>query len=86
MRPLLALALLVAIGAGALYFRYGTVAPCGILRERQREQTAAQRGLSAALASALPDQAVDALLAAQYGPLTPQRCVAVLVGVDGGNR
>lgn len=84
MRPLLALFLLVAVGAGALYFRYGTVAPCGILRER--EHAAAQRGLSAALAAALPDQAVDALLAAQYGPLTPQRCVAVLVGAGGSGR
>jgi hypothetical protein len=86
MRLLLALILLVVIGAGALYFRYGTVAPCGVLREREREHAATERGLTAALAAALPDQAVDAMLAAQYGPLTPQRCVAVLVGADGGKR
>lgn len=79
MRVVALLAIIIAIAAAAVYYRFGSVEPCGILRERVREQAAARRGLNAVLVSALPDQAMDALMAAQYGPLTPQRCLAVLM-------
>lgn len=79
-RRLLSLVLLAAVAAGAVYLRYGAISPCGILRVRIREEAAAQRGAAAALAMILPDQAIDALLAAQYGPLTPLRCTAILMG------
>ena len=82
MRVLAALVIVIAIVAGGIYFRFGTVEPCGILRVRVREQGVAQRGLNAVLASALPDQAIDTLMAAQYGPLTPGRCLNVLMGPE----
>ncbi|HXZ03036.1 MAG TPA: hypothetical protein VEI03_23820 [Stellaceae bacterium] len=84
MRALRLLVLVIVVAAGVVYYRFGTLEPCGILRMKMREQAQAQQGLNAMLASALPDQAVDALMAAEYGPLTPQRCLAALMGRGDG--
>lgn len=70
---------IIGIAAGVIYSRFGTLEPCGILRMRVREQATAQHGVNAMLAAALPDEAVDALMAARYGPLTPQRCISALI-------
>lgn len=55
----------------AFFYDFGTLSPCGILREtvRQRE----------GLAALLPDNILDLGLAAQYGALSPRRCVAILL-------
>jgi hypothetical protein len=74
------LAVIVAIGAGLLYLDYGTVAPCGILRERIRQQAVREGGqLGGFLATALPDNVLDGLIAAQYGALSPGHCVTLLL-------
>jgi hypothetical protein len=41
MRPLLVLRGLLAVGSTAVYMNYGTVEPCGILRERIRQRARA---------------------------------------------
>lgn len=55
----------------ALYFDFGTLSPCGILRETIRQRDG--------LAAVLPDSIVNLGLAAQYGELSPGRCVAILL-------
>lgn len=62
-----------------LYLNFGSVTPCGILREQARMEAEREGGL-AALASALSDRAIDALLAAQFGPMTPLRCIQIAMG------
>lgn len=74
--------LLVSAGVAAtvLYLRYGTVQPCGILRERFRQQMVREGGqLGGFVATAIPDNVLDGLLASQYGALTPGHCINLLV-------
>jgi hypothetical protein len=59
-----------AVGAGLIYYNFGTLSPCGMLRAHVRQRDG--------LAAVLPDSIVDAFLAAQYGALTPSRCIAIL--------
>jgi hypothetical protein len=76
------LLLVVALGVfgSVLYFKYGTVAPCDILRERIRQQAVREGGqLGSFVATAIPDNILDGLIAAQYGPLSPGRCVSLVV-------
>jgi hypothetical protein len=74
------LAASLGIFASALYFQYGTVEPCGILRERVRQQAVREGGrLGAFVVTAMPDNVLDGLLAAQYGPLSPGRCINLVV-------
>lgn len=61
-----------------LALRFGSVTPCGILRSQVRE-AAARAGGMGALVGALPDSMIDGLIATQYGPLTPGRCIALLL-------
>jgi hypothetical protein len=56
--------------ACAIYWHFGTLSPCGALRETVRQHDA--------LAAILPDSIVNLDLAAQYGALTPDRCLAIL--------
>jgi hypothetical protein len=58
-----------AIGT-AIYLYFGTLSPCGVLRERVRQADA--------FAAVLPDSVIDVALAAQYGALSPGRCIACL--------
>lgn len=73
---------LAVIGAGVLYFNYGTIEPCGILREKMRRQ-ATQQGqeLGGFLASVMPDSFLNAIISAQHDdkPVTPALCVRILV-------
>jgi len=50
---------------------FGTLWPCGVLREAARQRDS--------LAAVLPDSIVDLALAGQYGPLSSDRCVAILM-------
>jgi hypothetical protein len=73
--------ILVLVGglAGVVYVSYGTLDPCGILRERVRHQAAHEGGgFGSFLATALPDNVVDGIIAAQHGPLSPGRCISLL--------
>jgi hypothetical protein len=71
---------IVAITGVVLYLDYGTVAPCGILRERIRQRAVSEGGqLGGFLATAMPDNVLDGLIATQYGPLSPGRCISLLM-------
>jgi hypothetical protein len=70
---------ILGVGAVILYLNYGTVAPCGILRERFRQQAIRDGGsFGGFVATALPDNVLDGMLAAQYGALTPGHCIDLL--------
>jgi hypothetical protein len=84
MRLLAILGLLIAVGAGITYLNYGTVEPCGVLRERMRHRTARDGGnLGGFLASVTPDNVIDGIIAAQYNkPVTPLLCIGILLGTE----
>jgi hypothetical protein len=67
-KTLVAIAVLIGV---VVYLSFGTLSPCGILRENVRKHDG--------LAAVLPDGLVDAALAAQYGELSPGRCVSILL-------
>ena len=76
------LAVLGVLGIAALviYLNYGTVAPCGILRERFRQQAVREGGrLGGFVATAMPDNVLDGMIAAQYGALSPGHCIDLLL-------
>jgi len=62
---------LAAVVALAAYYDFGTVSPCGALRASVRQQDG--------LAAVLPDSVIDLYLAAQYGALSPGRCLVILL-------
>jgi hypothetical protein len=64
---LLAVGVLAAVMAGVVYFNFGTLSPCGLLREKVRHGDA--------LAVVLPDSLIDLAITAQFGPLSPGRCI-----------
>jgi hypothetical protein len=66
------LGIFAALVAGAVYYDFGTLSPCGALRETVRKQDG--------LARILPDGVVDAVIESNAGPLSPGRCLALLVG------
>jgi hypothetical protein len=61
-------AVLAAIVA---FWNFGTLSPCGVLRETVRQRDG--------LAAILPDSVVDLALAGQYGALSPGRCLGILL-------
>lgn len=71
---LVVLAVVIGGGLAILTLKFGTVEPCGILRAEVRQEAAREGGF-ALVVSALPDTAIDALLAARFGPLSPGRCI-----------
>lgn len=56
---------------GTIYFTFGTLSPCGILREgiRQRDD----------LVAILPDGIVEFGVEAQFGEMSNNRCFAILL-------
>jgi hypothetical protein len=66
------LGIVAALIAVPVYLVYGTLSPCGALRESVRNQDG--------LARILPDGVVDAMIQANTGPLSPGRCLALLIG------
>jgi hypothetical protein len=64
-------AVIAALVAGAVYWNFGTLSPCGVLREAIR-----QRG---DLAAIFPDGVIDFGLEAQFGEMSANRCFAVLL-------
>jgi hypothetical protein len=74
---ILAVALLAA--TGLMLFQYGTLSPCGMLRVEARQHAAHEDGGAALLATALSDSVLDTLLGTRYGPLTPGRCLELVL-------
>ncbi len=73
MRTIGAIAVTLGILVAAAVYSYsGTLSPCSMLRETVRQRDG--------LAAILPDSLVDMDIAAQYGPLSPGRCVELLLG------
>ena len=68
--------LVVIIGGGLLFLalEFGTITPCGILHAQLRKEAAQEGGLGVLL-SAIPDGVIDAILEAQFGPMSPGRCL-----------
>jgi hypothetical protein len=52
-------------------WNFSTLSPCGVLREAARQRDS--------LAAVLPDSIVDLGLEGQYGPLSSDRCLAVMM-------
>jgi hypothetical protein len=71
MRVFVALASTAAFIAAAVYWNFGAVSPCGVLRETARQRDG--------FAAVLPDSIVDLALAGQYGALSPGRCFSILM-------
>lgn len=59
------------LAAAAVYSKFGTLSPCGVLRETVRQHDD--------LAAVLPDSIVDLALTGQYGALSPGRCFAIVM-------
>jgi hypothetical protein len=66
-----ALGIFAALIAGAVFVNYGTLSPCDALRETVRRQDG--------LARILPDALITAAIEANAGPLTPMKCVGLLL-------
>jgi hypothetical protein len=77
--PRLALVLLGVVGlaAGIVFLKFGTLDPCGIVRAEIRQQAVREGQFAQVLAAVVPDSVIDAMVAAQYGNLTPGRCIAL---------
>jgi hypothetical protein len=84
MRFALLALILVVVAAGAVYFNYGTIEPCGVLREKMRRQATREGGnLGGFLATIMPDSMVNGLIAAQYNkPVGPALCISILIGSE----
>jgi hypothetical protein len=84
MRFALLALVLVVVAASAVYFSYGTIEPCGILREKMRRQATREGGnLGGFLATIMPDSLVNGLIVAQYNkPVGPALCIGILIGSE----
>lgn len=69
------LGIFTALMAGAIFVNYGTLSPCDALRETVRRQDG--------LARILPDALITAAIEANAGPLTPMKCVGLLLNKQG---
>jgi hypothetical protein len=67
-RRLSAIAALIALVA---YSIFGTLSPCSVLRDTARRFDG--------LAAVLPDSILDQMIEAQYGELSPGRCIAIIL-------
>jgi hypothetical protein len=67
------------IGGIALYAHYGTVSPCGIIRQKARDAAAKEGGFVALIGAAVSDSVLDAIIQIQLGRVTPDRCLVALL-------
>jgi hypothetical protein len=70
-RAIRTITILAVLGAIVIYWTFGTLSPCGVLRESARQRDG--------LAAVLPDDIVDLAIAAQYGEMSQGRCMAILM-------
>ena len=78
------LATVLLAGVVVTYARFGTVEPCGVVRQMAREADFRRGGLDALAASQLPDEIYDRTLTLRFGPLTPAKCVSYIVRITVG--
>ena len=69
----------IAIALVGMWFKFGTIDPCGILKEKLRQEAKHEGGIAEALESVLPDAAVDAMITLRYGKQTPGVCLGALL-------
>lgn len=79
MRVIWFFAFLLGLAAVLVYGNFGTIDPCGVLRARVRAEAVRSGQFAGFIANAMPDNMLDALVAAQYGALSPAKCVALLL-------
>lgn len=84
MRALAIAAILLGVVCVIVYFHYGTIEPCGVMRAKIRAQTIHDGGnFGGLLNSVLSDGVIDAAMSAQYNkPVTPGFCLGVLFGSE----
>ena len=70
-RTIQTLGAIAVLIAAVVFWNFGTLSPCGVLREAARQRDS--------LAALLPDSIVDLGLAGQYGTLSDGRCLTVLM-------
>ena len=68
-----------AISALVTWYAYGTISPCGVLRERVRNEGIDAGGFVGALSTLAPDSLVDALIKSEIGGLTPKTCLGAIL-------
>ena len=64
-------AVIAALVAGAVYWNFGTLSPCGVIREVIRERSD--------MADIIPDGVIDFGFETQFGEMSTNRCLAVLL-------
>jgi hypothetical protein len=70
---------IVVLALGAVDMHYGTVSPCGIIKQQARDAAAKKGGFVAMIGSAVPDEVLDAVIRARLGAETPDRCLMALL-------
>ena len=78
-RAIIVLAGLIVVLLLGINMHFGTLSPCGIIRQQARDAAAKQGGVIAMLAAAAPDSVLDALIRTQLGAETPDRCLMALL-------
>lgn len=78
-RVILGLAGLIIVLLAGISLHFGTLSPCGIIRQQARDAAARQGGVIAMLGAAAPDSVLDALIRTQLGAETPDRCLMALL-------
>lgn len=66
----------------SVYFSYGTLSPCGVLRAKIQQQAVKDGSIFGKLLALAPDSVTDFALQGTYGKLTPGRCLVLLVNPD----
>ncbi len=69
----------LVIGLVWVYMTHGTLSPCGVLRSGLQQEARKDGGILGAIVSMTPDGVADAILEDMYGPLTPARCLGLLL-------
>jgi len=76
---LVIVAVVLGLGASAVWLTYGTLDACSIVRIQARQEAAREKGPSAALAALVPDSVVDAAVEAKYGERNRGTCIKLLL-------
>jgi hypothetical protein len=66
------LGVIALVPLAIVFMQFGTISPCGMLRENIKQHDK--------LAAHLPDGLIEAGMSMQYGNLSPSRCLALLAG------
>ena len=78
-RIALTIGVVIVVGLVAVDMHFGTISPCGIIKQKARDAAVKKGGFVAMLGSAVPDEVLDALIRARLGAETPDRCLMALL-------